>query len=85
MFFPYYHNITIEELYDRFTYMESSNDSEVRLWFRRLASYKWRVSFRSNLLLGKMNFTNFTDLYQFIKFAYIVYPNLCLTLFYQAK
>lgn len=83
MFFPFYHNITIEELYDRFTYMESSEDKEVRVWFRRLASYNWRVSFRSKLLLGKMNFTNFSDLYQFIKFAYIVYPDLCLTLFYQ--
>lgn len=85
MYFPYYHNISIEDLYDRFTYMESCDDEEVRQWFRSLVTYKWRVSFRSNLLLGKMTFTNFVDLYQFIKFAYIVYPNLCVTLLYQVK
>lgn len=83
MFFPYFHKISIEDLYDFFTNYESSELPEIRLKFRQLSSYSWRVIPRSPLLIGKLTFANFADFYQFVKFAYIVYPNLCLTLLFQ--
>lgn len=85
MYFPYYHNICIEDLYCIFSGYESSEDKDARAHFYNLNKYSWRVVPHSSLLFGKLTFVNFHDLYSFIKFAYIVYPDLCLTLLYKAK
>ena len=85
MYFPYFHNISIEDLYDILTNYESSEISYLRVYFHTLRNYSWRVIPRSNLLIGKLTFVNFEDFYQFVKFAYVVYPNLCLTLLYKSK
>lgn len=85
MYFPYFHNITIEDLYCIFSGYECSEDKDARSHFYNLRRYSWRVIPRSHLLFGKLTFVNFADLYSFVKFAYIAYPNLCLTLLYQAK
>ncbi len=81
MYFPYYRKISIEDLYSIFTGYECSEDKDVRAHFYNFKRYKWRVIPHSNLLFGKLTFVNFDDLYAFLKFAYIVYPNLYLTLF----
>lgn len=85
MYFPYRRLITIEDLYDMFTYYESSELPELRAYFRQLSKYSWRVIPRSSLFSGKLTFTTFADFYQFVKFAYIVYPNFRLTLLYQSN
>lgn len=85
MYFPYYHNITIEDLYCIFNGYESTEDMDARSHFFNLQRYSWRVVPHSTLLFGKLTFVNFEDLYQFVKFAYVAYPYLCLTLLYQAK
>ena len=85
MYFPYFHKISIEDLYYIFSNYESSDIPELRAKFRKLYSYSWRVIPRSPVFTGKFTFVYFHDLYEFIKFAYIVYPNLCLTLLYKAK
>ena len=84
MFFPYYHNISIEDLYYIFSGYECSEDKYARAHFYNLKRYSWRVIPHSDLLFGKLTFVNFEDLYSFVKFAYIVYPNLCLTLLSQS-
>ncbi len=85
MFFSYRRLITIEDLYDMLTYYESSELPELRAYFRELNKFSWRIISRSSLFSGKLTFTKFSDFYQFVKFAYIVYPNFCLTLLYQSN
>lgn len=85
MYFPYFHKISIEDLYHILTNYESSDVPELRVYFHLFREYSWRIIPRSNLLIGKLTFVNFEDLYQFVKFAYITYPNLCVTLLYKAK
>ena len=85
MFFTYRRLITIEDLYDTFTYYESSQIPLLRAYFRKLSKYSWRIIPRSPLFSGKLTFTKFVDFLQFVKFAYIVYPNFCLTLLYQSN
>ena len=85
MYFPYYHKISIEDLYIIFSGYECSEDKDSRAHFYNLKRYSWRVIPHSDFLFGKLTFVNFVDLYVFVKFAYIVYPNLCLTLLYKAK
>ena len=85
MFFPYRHLISIEDLYDMLTYYESSDLPELRAYFRELHKFSWRIISRSSLITGKLTFTKFADFYQFVKFAYIVYPNFRLTLLYQSN
>lgn len=85
MYFPYYHNTSIEDLYDYLTFIQSSETPEVRDFFRHLHTFSWRIIPRSKLIYGKLTFVNFDDLFQFVKFAYIVYPTLRLTLLYQSK
>ena len=84
MYFPYYHKISIEDLYCIFNGYECSEDKDYRSHFYN-KRYSWRIILHSNLLFGKLTFANFADLYSFVKFAYIVFPNLCLTLLYKAK
>lgn len=85
MYFPYRHLISIEDLYDMLTYYESSELPDLRSYFRQLSKYSWRIIPRSPLFSGKFTFTKFADFYQFVKFAYIVYPNFSLTLLYQSN
>lgn len=85
MFFPYHHNISIDELYDYLTYIQSCEDTVVRDFFHHLHQFSWRIIPRHKLLYGKLTFVNFDDLFQFVKFAYIVYPTLRLTLLYQSN
>ena len=85
MYFPYRRLISIEDLYDLLTYYESSELPELRAYFRQLSMYSWRIIPRSSLFSGKLTFTKFSDFYQFVKFAYIAYPNFCLTLLYQSN
>lgn len=85
MYFPYYHNISIEDLFCIFKGYECSEDKDARSYFYNLKRYSWRVIPHSDLLFGTLTFANFADFYQFVKFAYIVYPNLCLTLLYQSN
>ncbi len=92
MFFPYFHNITIEDLYDNLTYYEFSELPDLRNYFRQLTKYSWRIIIRSNPFQvrpsspsGKLTFPNFAEFYQFVKFAYIMLPSLCLTVYYQVK
>ena len=85
MYFPYFRSTTIEDLYDFLTYYESSELPELRGYFRQLSKYSWRIIPRSSLFSGKLTFTKFADFYQFVKFAYIVYPNFCLTLLYESN
>ena len=85
MYFPYRRLITIEDLYDLLNYYESSELPEHRAYFRLLCNYSWRIIPRSHLLLGKLTFVKFEDFYQFVKFAYVVYPTLNVTLLYQSN
>ena len=85
MFFPYYHNISIEDLYCIFNGYECSEDKDARSHFYNLQRFSWRVIPLSHLIFGKLTFVNFSDLYSFVKFAYIVYPYLCVTLLYQSN
>lgn len=85
MFFPYYNKITIEDLYCIFRGYECSEDNDARAHFYNLRRLSWRVVPHSPLLSGKLTFANFEDLYAFVKFAYITYPYLCLTLLSQSK
>lgn len=83
MFFPYFRETTIEDLYDILTNYESSDEPELRAYFNRLINWKWRIIFRDRVIIGRMTFHHFVDFYQFVKFAYIVYPKLHLSLFYE--
>lgn len=85
MYFPYYHKISIEDLYCIFNGYECSEDKDAKAHFYNLQRYSWRVIPHSPVLTGKLTFVNFADLYSFVKFAYIAYPNLCVTLLYKAK
>ena len=85
MYFPYCHKISIEDLYCIFSGYESSEIKERRQHFYNLQRYSWRVIPHSDHLTGKLTFFNFVDFYAFVKFAYIVLPNLCLTLLVQVK
>lgn len=83
MFFPYFHKISVDDLYDFLTNIESSELPVLRRRFYQFSSYSWRVIPRSPLISGKLTFATFQDFYQFVKFAYIVYPNICFTLLFQ--
>ena len=85
MYFPYRRLTTIEDLHYLLTFYESSELPELRAYFRQLSKYSWRIIPRSSLFSGKLTFTKFADFFQFVKFAYIVYPNFCLTLLYQSN
>lgn len=85
MYLPFYYKTTIEELHEYLSYLQSSESPEVRDYFRHLHKFSWRIIPRSKPLSDKLTFLNFDDLIQFVKFAYILYPTLCLTLLYQSN
>ena len=83
MFLPYFHKISIDDLYYHLSYLEMSEIRSDRIKFQQLRSFSWRIITHSDFCLGKFTFPNFEQFYQFVKFAYIVYPTLSLTVLYQ--